>query len=463
MTMWKWISRQMRQYPDQTVGEGADSLTYAELIRESEARAKSPLPSKIGICCRSEWNTARAMLCCLAAEKTAVPLSARYGELHCRHIVETMELSHLFTDEGGELQLRCIDEDRPDSEPENLTSVAVILCTSGTTGLPKGAMLTDEGLIANLTAIGEYFPLNGNDRILIARPLYHCAVLVGEFLISLIKGVRIRFYGGTFNPSALVNRLNEEQASVFCGTPTLFHHLSHFAGRGGGVPSLRMAAISGECLTPAVADKLQSAFPQTDFYHVYGLTEAGPRACWLPPDEFHAHSQSAGYPLTGVCAQVVDEQGKSLPPGTDGELVLRTPAAMRGYYRQPDATAHVFRGGWLHTGDVARMDEAGRVTILSRLDDMIIRGGINIYPQEIEDILCAIEGVREAAACGERDELVGQKIRVRVVAPGMSAAALSRACRDRLPPHQWPDILELTDSLPRNGSGKVIRKGGKTG
>ncbi len=455
--LWNWLREQLEPHSSQVVEEGEKCITYEQLVCEAEQWDLASAPSKIGICCRSEWNAARAFFFCWAAGKTAVPLPVRYGEIHYRRIIEAVGLTCLLTDEGGELHLRRIAEEEP--EEEILCDVAVILCTSGTTGVPKGVMLTDQALISNLKAIRKYFPLDSSDCFFIARPLYHCAVLVGEFLSALIRGAEVRFYPYSFNPPAMLAEMKRDRSSVFCGTPTLFYHLSRFAERRKEPVSLRMAAVSGECLTPELARILQAAFPETSFYHVYGLTEAGPRACWLPPDEFLSKAPSVGYPLNGVDAMVVDKSGRVLLWGEEGELLLRTPSVMKGYYRRPEMTAHALAGGWLHTGDMARRDARGRITILSRMDDMIIRGGINIYPQEIEAALQRIPGVQEAMAYGERDSISGQKIRVKVVAPGMESLSLLRACQDRLPPHQWPDSIELTSHLPRNGSGKLIRKG----
>ena len=459
--LWERLREAMLRHPEQTVGEGERTFTFAQLVDDAQRRAAGLAGQKYGIYCASELNAARCLLSCLAAGAVAVPLSSRYGETHCRRIVEDMELSRLLTDPSGEPEEQAAADAGEREEPE-LDGVAVILCTSGTTGRPKGVMLTQEGLWTNLTGIRSYFRIGEEDRMLIARPLYHCAVLVGEWLTALVSGTAVRLVSEAFNPSAIASRLEVERITVCGGTPTLFHHLSRYAARRARenrpLP-LRAAAVSGECLTPTVAGEMREAFPDAAFYHVYGLTEAGPRVSALPPEQFDRFSSSAGFPLPGVEAVVAGEDGRPCPAGTEGELLLRTPSAMKGYYRRAEATARAFRGGYLHTGDRARLDEEGRITLLGRIDDMIIRGGINLYPQEIEAALNGWDGIRETAACGTADPVAGQKIRLLAVAPGMTPTQVLAACRARLPAYQWPDEIRMVDELPRNGSGKLMRKG----
>ena len=181
------IKERMLAHPAQTIGDERRVMTYRELLEDAERMGRGLDRAKYGILCRSELDTARALLACFFAGKTAVPLSYRYGDSHTRKIIAGMRLSHLLTDKG-------VEEAAPvGPEPEDLTGVALIMSTSGTTGDPKGAMITQENLLANLRDIEAYFRLEDTDHILIARPLYHCAVLTGEFLFSLLRGVKITF------------------------------------------------------------------------------------------------------------------------------------------------------------------------------------------------------------------------------------------------------------------------------
>lgn len=435
------LRESLRSHPDKTLRDESHVLTYREFLHQVEKLGESLTGQKYGILCASELAAARGLAACLMAGVTAVPLSYRYGEQHTRKILDTVGITRLITDQG----IQQLAPDRP--ETEELRDVALIMCTSGTTGAPKGAMITREGLTANVLAVRDYFRIAGSDRILIARPLYHCAVLTGEFLVSLLKGLDIVFYNGAFNPLKAAELVRREGITVLGGTPTLFYHFSRLAARTGGEPlRLRVLAVSGECMTPVTAQRIRGAFPGAEVYHVYGLTEASPRVSYLPPEEFDEAPESVGRLLPCL-------EGKI----EDGELCLRGKTVMKGYYARPDLTDQALAGGWLHTGDLARTDEKGRLVLLGRKDHLIIRGGMNIYPQEIENALKQDSRVEEVLAYGIRDKEVGQRIGLKAVAPGLTRQQVLEICRRRCLSFQVPDVVEVVDRLPRNGSGKLLR------
>lgn len=455
--LWNFIKSGMLRHPDSRISEGERSCTFAGAAAEAERLAASLLPGKYAVRCASEYNAGLSLLACLAAGVTAIPLSERYGDVHCERILNLTAPDCILTDSGG--QIRVLPYERqtvrataaPDAYP------ALIMCTSGTTGAPKGAMISAENLMANLRDIDRYFDLRCTDRILISRPLYHCAVLTGEFLISLLRGTDIRFYSEAFNPAALLEEIVREKITALCGTPTLFSLLSRLARRMPDSLSLRLLVSSGECMTRETAAAIRQAFPDTRVMNVYGLTEASPRVAYLPPELFDAHPEAVGYPLHSLRARVVDAAGAEVPRGTDGELLISGPSVMQGYYRAPEATEKALRGGWLHTGDMAAMDDEGRITIKCRKDNMIILAGMNIYPQEIECALRADENIEDVLAFGARDADGRQYIGVRVVAPGLDREGVAKICRRRLPAYERPSVIELADSLPKNASGKLIR------
>ena len=460
--IWDFLTDRMLEHPSATISGGGETLCFAELADQAAWLSHSLPKETIGLDCSSELNTARSLLACFAAGATAVPLSPRYGEEHCRKIVESVGLTWFLTDRDGELRLERREGGAPDRETADrdaLSDVELIMCTSGTTGRPKGAMITGRGLEANLRDIESYFRIGPPDRILISRPLYHCAVLTGEFLISLIRGVDVVFYDGAFNPARVLESVRSEKITVLCGTPTLFYHLSLLASRHPRPLGLRTAAISGECLTPAVAAGIRAMLPDAAVYNVYGLTEASPRVCWLPPERFDEKPDCVGLPLPSLRLRVVDEKGNELPAGEAGELLVRGPSLMKGYYRQPEQTARVLRDGWLHTGDVAVMDGEGMVSIRARRDGLIIRAGMNIYPQEIENALTLDDQVKEALAYGVPDGRGSQRIAVKAVMadPAATRSDFLAVCRRRLSPYQIPDTVEFVERLERNASGKLLR------
>ena len=440
--LYEFVKGFMAGHPERTVGDETQRVTYRQLLEEAEALGRRLTEEKYGILCRSELNAARALLACLYAKKTAVPLSHRYGDQHIRNILDSVRLSFLLTDEGEEQAAA------PQPETEDLSDVAVIMCTSGTTGKPKGAMITEKNLVTNLKDIAEYFAVDSTDHILISRPLYHCAVFTGEFLISLVKGLTISFASDGFNTAALLRRIRETKATVLCGTPTLLYHLSGLVLKSDGETSLRSLAVSGECMTPEVAKRIRAAFAKARIYNVYGLTEASPRVSWLSPEKFDRFPLSVGIALSSLTTRIVD-----------GELQIAGDSVMKGYYRNPEATQAALGGGWLHTGDIAERDDEGLLYIKCRKDSMIIRSGMNIYPQEIENALRSCPGIDDLLAFGVKDEVVGERIHLHVVS-ALSKAEIFALCKRHLPGFQRPDVIERVSEIPKNASGKVLRNKG---
>ena len=443
--MYKFLCNRMRYYLDKTIQDENEVITYADLLRHAEVfgeELKKQNTSKFGILCRSNLNTAKALLSCLYANKTAVPLSYRYGEKHNEKIIDRVGLSHIITENGIEVISNAVSY--PD---DKLDDVALIMCTSGTTGSPKGAMITSENMITNVTDIADYFHVHEGQRILISRPLYHCAVLTGEFLLSLIKGLDIVFYDSDFSPINLLHILDNHNISVMCGTPTMLYHICTLAKKA-YVKPLDVIAVSGECMTRQTAKAIRAAFPKTDIYNVYGLTEASPRVSYLPPELFDEYPLSVGFPLRSLEVKV-----------QNGELLVKGKSIMKGYYNDPDATNKAIRDGWLHTGDIAELNEHGMITIKTRRDNMIIRAGMNIYPQEIENALReADKRIVEVMAYGEKRDTAGQKICLKAVVDGLTKSELFSICKKMLPSYQLPDMIEIVDEIPKNASGKIIRR-----
>ena len=217
MTLYTYLRERAREHPNRIVRDETRSMTFSKLFEEAEEIGRTLSGRLYGILCRSDLDTALLLLACLSAGKTAVPLSPRYGRAHVEKIRRAAGLSCILTEQGP------LTVGIPSPEEETLEGIRLILYTSGTTGVPKGAMLADDGLLVNLLAVEGYFDIRGQIRI--ARPLYHCAVLMGEFFLSLVKGVDIVFDGGDFQPLRLLDAIEEDGTTVLCGTPTLFYLL----------------------------------------------------------------------------------------------------------------------------------------------------------------------------------------------------------------------------------------------
>ena len=437
--LYEFIKHRMLEHPYQIISDGRKTLTYSEFLECAEVLGNQLTEEKYGLLCDSDFDTAISLLACFYARKTAIPLSKKYGDKHISRIIEKAQIAHLITSSGV---IRIADT-MPESE--DLTDVALIMCTSGTTGRPKGAMITEKNLVTNLNDIEKYFQINNTDHILIARPLYHCAVLTGELLISLMKGLQISFFSEGFIPQRILSVAKDKKITVLCGTPTLFYHLATLNLKSKSSLCLRVIVVSGECMTQKAAERIRSAFAETKIYNVYGLTEASPRACYLPPAEFDQRPLSVGVPLASLEAKI-----------EDNELLLKGGSIMKGYYNDPDATAKSIRNDWLYTGDIAECDDQGRVYIKCRRDNMIIRSGMNIYPQEIENALKQDEQIRDVLAYGEKNETVSEKIHIKVVTI-LNKSEVFEVCRRLLSSYQLPDVIDIVDEIPKNASGKVIR------
>ena len=437
--LYEYLKERMLDNPLKIIDDGTLSFTYTQIISYAQTFGETLKTNKYGILCKSDLDTAKALLACFYAKKTAVPLSYRYGEKHNNKIIESIGISHLITEKG----IEAIKE--PRDEIEDLSDVALILCTSGTTGDPKGAMITYDNLLTNLSDIERYFRIDNTDKILISRPLYHCAVLTGELLISLIKGLDIVFLNGDFSPVRLLNEMEKHNITVFCGTPTMFYHICKSAEKGKRQLHIKASAVSGECMTRTAAGLMREALPRTDIYHVYGLTEASPRVSFLPPGLFDKYPDCAGYPLSSLKIKI-----------ENGELLIKGGSVMKGYYNDPAATDAAIADGWLHTGDIAQIDDCGRIWIRTRKDSMIIRAGINIYPQEIENALKTDDRISDVLAFGVKDNIVGRKIHLKVVTE-LPVHKIYELCRQKLTIYQLPDFIEITEEIPKNASGKVIR------
>lgn len=458
--LWKYIEEKMLRHQDSTLVEEDICITYEGAVAFAKEFAKRLEASCYGILCRSELSGALAILSCIAAGVTFLPLSYRYGRKHCENIFQTVHPEYMITDIMGELNVVKLDNGTY-QEPVG-ERPAAILCTSGTTGKPKGIMLSEKNLCTNISDIRRYFAINPADKILISRSLYHCAVLTGELLTSLCQGTHVHFYSESFRPGEILRKIKAEEITVLCGTPTMLTALARFERCTSNKSTLRTIAISGECLDAARARTIKDAFPAAKIYHVYGLTEASPRVTFLPPEQFAAQGTCVGYPLRSLQLRVVDRRGTVVFPGETGELCVRGDSVMMGYYNDPTATVAVLRGGWLYTGDMAEISREGLVKIRGRKDNMIIRGGMNIYPQEIEKCLSMDSRVREVMAYGISDPLFGEKIGLRIAGDFAGRDEVLRMCRRMLLPYQVPAVVELMDELPKNGAGKIVReKGGR--
>ncbi len=455
MKLWQYLKTGMQANLQQEICEGDASMTFEDMIIFAQEFSKKLKGIKCcAILCQSEMAASMALLSCFAAGVTALPLSQRYGELHCNKILDAIGPDAVITDQNGSFQIMCIKDStyvEPDIHP------ALIMCTSGTTGIPKGAMLTEGNVMSNVSDITAYFGIRKSDTILISRPLYHCAVLTGEFLTALVKGTKIRFYSGTFNPAIVLKMLKEFNITAFCGTPTLLSMMARFK-RNKDADVLKHICISGECMDLSTGLHIAEAFPKAEIYHIYGLTEACPRVAYLPPDKFGKFADCVGIPLRSVSLKIVSAEGNPVGTNEVGVLWVKGDNVMTGYYGNPQKTNEVLKDGWLCTGDLALFTDEGFLKIKGRNDDLIIKAGMNIYPQEIESALKLDSRVNDVYVRGYTDDKLGVQIELNITGDFSDIAEVKDLCLTNLSAYQIPARINLLDEISKNGSGKIIRK-----
>jgi long-chain acyl-CoA synthetase len=337
---------------------------------------------------------------------------------------------------------------------------AVIVYTSGTTGRPKGAELTHIQLYMNADIPGRLFDVQPDDVVITALPLFHV------FGLSSILDVCVRF-GCTmsliprFTAAAVLAAIQRDRATIFEGVPTMFADLLACPDIAKyDLSSLRVAISGGASIPAPVLDAFEERFGLV-ILEGYGMTETASTTTFnISADERRAYS--VGKPIWGTQTQVWDEDGRPLPPGPEhvGEVVTRGLHVMKGYLNQPEATAAAFTGDWLHTGDLGYFDEDGFLFIVSRKKELIIRGGYNVYPSEIENVLHAHPAVAEAAVVGVPDERLGEEVLAVIIrrpAMDLPEHELIVYCRERLAAYKCPRVFQFRSELPKNTLGKVMK------
>jgi fatty-acyl-CoA synthase len=335
----------------------------------------------------------------------------------------------------------------------------VICYTGGTTGLPKGAVLTHRAITANAVNTVVSWGLTPDDVAILNAPLFHTGGL-NVFTAPLV------YIGGTsivckgFDPDQVFDLIRDAGVTVFFGVPTMFIVLQqHPRWEEADFSRLKIVISGGAPCPMPVFEKFWER--GVDFKTGYGLTEAGPNTFWLPPEDVRGKPGSVGFPLFHIDVKIVREDGTECGPDEVGELVIRGPHVCAGYWNNPEATAQTIRDGWLHTGDLARRDAEGYYYIVGRLKDMIISGGENVYPAEVESVLHAHPAVAEAALIGVPDPKWGEVGRAIVaLRPGaqVTAEELLAFCRERLAGYKVPKSVVFVDALPKTGAGKVDKQ-----
>jgi long-chain acyl-CoA synthetase len=386
------------------------------------------------------------------AGAVVVPVNTRFTE---------EEAGYVVTDSGARYVFAPADA-LPDGDPLAVEDAgpadpAAIFYTSGTTGFPKGAVTSHENFLSNAeTCRRALYVTPGELRTLISVPLFHVTGCNSQLLVAMYTGGAAVIMPA-FEVGAFLRAICDERIDTLVAVPAIYWlAISHPGFAGTDISSVRSVSYGGAPIAPDLVARLARAFPQARLGNGFGLTETSSVATFLP-HEFVAHADSVGFPAP-VCDVRLDAV---LPDGT-GELLVRGPNVVPGYWNKPEATAATFAGGWLHTGDLARIDDEGLVYLVDRMKDMINRGGENVYCVEVENALAGAPGVYEAAVLGVPDEVMGEKVGAVIVpVPGyrFDVAAVLDYLGGHIADFKIPQYIAVsTEPLPRNAGGKLLKR-----
>ncbi|MFD6281781.1 beta-ketoacyl synthase N-terminal-like domain-containing protein, partial [Streptomyces sp. NPDC060209] len=490
------LAEHAREFGDKVAfRDSVRSVTYAELELRTRhlaghlAERRLHPGDRAAILLGNSVETVESYLALTRAGVIGVPLNPRVTEAELTYLLDDSGARAVITDPARAEQLAALLGSRTDlrilvtgdlgvpagaDSFEELASTAPatparddlglddpawMLYTSGTTGRPKGVLSTQRNCLWSVAACYVPIPaLSADDRVLWPLPLFHSLSHIVCVLGVTAVGATARIVDG-FAAADVLDALREESSTFLAGVPTMYHQLVRAAQEEGfDAPDLRMCLVGGAVTTAALRRSFEEAFA-APLLDAYGSTETCGSITVNWPTGARVEG-SCGLPVPGLGVRIVDpETGLDATEGEEGEVWVRGPSVMLGYHNQPEATAEALRDGWYHTGDLARRDGSGYFTITGRIKELIIRGGENIHPGEVEEVLRSVPGVADVAVVGKPHDVLGE-VPVAFLVPGtegIDPEALLTACRDRLSYFKVPEELYEIDRIPRTASGKITR------
>ncbi|HTH50880.1 MAG TPA: long-chain fatty acid--CoA ligase, partial [Pyrinomonadaceae bacterium] len=390
----------------------------------------------------------------------------------CEHLVVMTKEDDAASPFAEHHTLAALTLDRPDEfemYPTRPEDTCAILYTSGTTGQPKGAELTHFNLMTNVIATWSThqpvldFTDGVQKTVLITLPLFHTTGQTVQMNTNMYAGSRSVLLP-RFDAEATLQAMERERVNFWIGVPTMYWSLLKFVDETGYdvsriAQSMKVCTSGGAPMPVEVMKSFEEKF-KVRVFEGYGLSETSPLASFnhfeRPPKP-----GTVGQPIFGVSIKCVDEDDNEVPHGSRGEIVIRGPNVMKGYYKRPDATAEAFRNGWFHTGDIGIMDEDGYLQIVDRKKDMILRGGYNVYPRELEEVIITHPAVSLCAVIGVPDEKLGEEVKAFVVLKqgcSLEASDFKAWCKRQFAANKYPRYVEFRESLPIGGTGKIFKR-----
>ena len=438
-------------------GDAADLVALPASIVEGRIASRYLLSSKItaptiivqGICRRGIVAGADVIIDKEEAEKADIDIAVRghsgKGEARVSGTISYQELIS-----GGSTEFECEDVEED--------ALVLLLYTSGTTGKPKGVMLTHRNLMAEYIIAKKIFSITPEDRFAAVLPFFHVYGLADVLFVAIVSGSSIVLIP-QYSPKELMERLSDDKVTILITIPTQFLHLLMLARHKSPPPiSLRLSISGGAPLALDVIKEFEKVFSRT-IAEGYGLTESTAAVSVNPSDRIKPGS--IGPPAPGIEMKVVNENDEEVPIGKEGEIVVRGEVVMKGYYNRPEETEETLRNGWLHTGDIGYRDEESYFYVTGRKKDIIIKAGLNISPGEVEEVICSCPKVKEACVIGVGEIREREEIKAFVVlkeGERSNHKEIIGWCRQSLASCKVPDYVEFRDTLPKSVTGKVLRK-----
>ncbi|NEB75186.1 long-chain fatty acid--CoA ligase [Streptomyces sp. SID14478] len=487
------LAESARRRPDKVgLVEGELRLTFEELWLQARKQAAALTGlgvrpgDRVALMAPNTAEFPRAYYAALAAGAVVVPVHLLLSAEEVQHVLQDSEASLLLCHPAqaatgaaaaqasgvrmvtlgaeGELeQLTAAADPLASYVTREADDAAVVFYTSGTTGVPKGAELSHFNLVMNATVSAfDANDVHADDVALGALPLFHAFGQTVSMNATWRAGATLVLLP-RFDAARAIDLMVTENVNTFHGVPTMYVNLLAAARQADKLPQLKICISGGASLPVAVLEGFQQAYGAT-VHEGYGLSETSPAACANQP-VFGARPGTIGQPLWGVDVEIaraeVEDRVELLPDGALGEVVVRGHCVFTGYLGRPDATAEALVDGWFRTGDLGTKDEDGYLRIVDRKKDIIIRGGYNVYPREVEEVLMRHPGIGQAAVIGLPDDVHGEEVcAVIVPKPGqdLDAAALTAWSKEHLGKHKYPRRIEFTDQLPLGPSMKILKR-----
>lgn len=385
------------------------------------------------------------------------------SQSHYIDSVDVPELQHILIAEGKVNKGISLVQVMANASPEaraietERDAPACILYTSGTTGFPKGATLSHGNVISNIYSANRCYRIKPSDRLLLYMPLFHC---FGQnaILNSSLNACATIILQRRFDIEQVLNSIANHQITMFFGVPTVFIRLLNADPNRYNFESIRYYFSAAAPMPIEVAQSWHSKFGKV-IHEGYGLTETSPFATYNHDLKYQLGS--IGTPIENVEMKIVDDNGYQLEPGDLGEIVVRGPNVMLGYWNRPSDTAQAIKNGWFHTGDIGRMDEDGFFYIVDRLKDMINVSGFKVYPTEVENVIYQHPAVAEVAVYGVPDLVKGEQVFANILLKGdfcVTQEEIIAFCVEKMAAYKVPHTIKFIDSLPKNATGKVLKR-----